>query len=87
MKSKQEDPKDFNNIREWLVPLLEGKKLSIERFARQVGVSKAVVYFYLSDTSRPTEETMKRMCDVLQVPFEEGLRQYTPKKNGRPKGS
>lgn len=58
--------------------------MSIEQFANEVGVSRASVYFYFSDQARPTEETMKRMCDVLERPYEEGLRQYTPKKNGRP---
>lgn len=75
---------DYNNIREWLLPQLMDRNQSIEQFARECGLSRASVYFYLEDTTRPTSETMKVMCDVLGVPFEEGLRQYVPKRAGRP---
>ena len=77
---------DFNNIKDWIVPLLEQKGLSLENFAREVGVSRASIYFYMTDKTRPTSVTMKKMCDVLEVPFEEGLAQYTPRPVGRPKG-
>ena len=77
----------FNNIRQWLEPQLEAKGLSVERFARRAKLSKALVYFYMSDRHRPSEEAMARMCAVLGVPFQEGLAQYTPNTVGRPKGS
>lgn len=38
----------------------------------------------MSDASRPKQETMRRMCDVLGVPAEEGLALYTANKLGRP---
>jgi len=79
--------KNLNNIQVWLEPKLAAAGLSVERFARMCRVSRTSMYFYLIDTSRPTEQTMVRMCHVLGVPLEEGLAQYTPKKNGRPKGT
>lgn len=75
---------DFNKIKDWLLPKLQEKKWSVEEFANACGLSRAIVYFYLADTHRPTEETMVRMCQVLGVPLEEGLAQYTPRIHGRP---
>ncbi|MGH9403530.1 MAG: helix-turn-helix domain-containing protein [Terriglobia bacterium] len=60
--------------------------MSVENFAREVGVVRASIYFYISDRCRPSSMVMARMCHVLGVPFEEGLAQYTPRKAGRPKG-
>ena len=34
----------------------------------------------------PSEQTMKRITAALGVSFEEGLREHTPKRNGRPPG-
>ena len=76
---------DFNNIKQWLLPKLDRIPLSIEMFSREVGVSRAIIYRYLSDQSRPESQTMVRMCRVLGVPFSEGLAQYTPKRVGRPR--
>ena len=78
--------RDYNNIRGWLLPKLESRGFSIERFADSVGVSRAIVYMWLHDQSRPTEQTMSKVCHVLDIPLEEGLSQYTPKPNGRPAG-
>lgn len=75
--------RDFNNIRGWLLPKLADRQQSIELFARECGLSRAAVYFYCSDKYRPDSTTMKVMCDVLGVPFEEGLAQYTPRQQGR----
>jgi len=78
--------KDFNNIEGWLKPQLEDMGLSVEQFADKAGLSRASVYFYFQDKTRPNSTAMKRMCDVLGRPFEEGLAQYTPRKPGpRPK--
>jgi transcriptional regulator with XRE-family HTH domain len=77
---------DFNSIREWLVPILTQKGISNEQLANDAGLSRASVYFYLSDRARPSEQSMIKICQVLGVPPEEGMRQYTPKKRGRPVG-
>lgn len=75
---------DFNNIGPWLKPQLLARNLSIEEFANACGLSRASIYFYTVDRARPREQAMIKMCQVLGVPAEEGLRQYTPRKAGRP---
>lgn len=76
----------MNNIKQWLLPLLQQQSLSVEELANKVGITRTAVYNYLSDRNRPTEQTMKRITEALGVPFEEGLRQYTPKTVGFPAG-
>lgn len=78
---------DFNNLGEWLPPRIEKTGLSIEMFSRKIDLSRAQLYRYFNDLSRPTTQTMAKICRVLKVPLEEGLRQYVEKKNGRPVGS
>jgi transcriptional regulator with XRE-family HTH domain len=75
---------DYNNIGKWLIPLLDEKSVSVEDFARAVGVSRASIYNYIVDRNRPSEQIMAKMCHILKRPLDEGLRQYTPKKIGRP---
>jgi transcriptional regulator with XRE-family HTH domain len=75
---------NFNNIRNWLLPKLEELGMSVEQFARAAKLTRAMVYFYMSDRNRPSEQAMIRMCQVLGCPPEEGMRQYTPNKIGRP---
>jgi hypothetical protein len=72
--------RDFNHLPEWLPPRIEKTGLSLELFARQCKLSRAILYFYLNGTYRPTEESMTVMCRELGVPLEEGLAQYTPRK-------
>lgn len=78
---------DFNHIREWLDPQLDRLGMSIEQFANNCGISKASIYFYRDDRYRPDSSVMAKMCKFLGVPLEEGLRQYTPRKAGRPAGT
>lgn len=80
-------PKDYNRIKQWLIPKLEVKQITIEEFANAAGLSRASIYFYLSDRHRPDEQAMAKMCHVLGADLEEGLRQYTPRFRGRPYGS
>jgi transcriptional regulator with XRE-family HTH domain len=84
--SPMKQSNDFNNIREWLQPLLNDRKLSVETFARMIDVTRTAVYNYMNDANRPDVETMVRMCKVLQRPLEEGLATYTPRHEGRPFG-
>jgi transcriptional regulator with XRE-family HTH domain len=78
---------DYNHIKSWLLPKLDEKQMSVEQFANEIGVTRAMVYFYMNDKNRPSEQVMIKMCQVLEVPPEEGMRQYTPRKPGRPKGA
>lgn len=77
---------DFNNLNTWLPPLIEKVDMSYEKFARACGITRAMIYYYLADRYRPESQTMIRMCQVLGVPAEEGLSQYSPRKVGRPQG-
>ena len=72
-----------NNIKNWLLPLLEDRGLSVEQLATQAGLTRSAIYYYFSDRCRPTNENMRRMCDVLGVSHEEGMRQFTPREPGR----
>lgn len=78
--------RDFNHLKEWLPPLIAAKELSFERFARECGITRAMIYYYIADRYRPESTTMIRMCQVLGVPAEEGLAQYSPRRIGRPPG-
>lgn len=78
--------KDFNNIKQWILPKLEQMEMSIEQFANLAGITRTAVYNYLNDRNRPSTQTMARMCEVLGVPLLEGLQQYSEKKAGRPYG-
>lgn len=78
--------RDFNRIRQWITPLLEKKGLTIEQCSRRAKLSRATLYSYMVDRYRPNEQTMAAICRVLNRPLEEGLRQYTSRKAGRPKG-
>lgn len=77
----------YNKIREWLVPLLRERRVSVEWLARRTGVSRTIIYNYLRDVNRPTSRTMLGITRALGVPFEEGLKQYTENKLGAPRGS
>lgn len=79
--------KDFNRIKEWLLPLLDKRGMSVEDLSVDTGLSRAILYNYCIDRNRPSEQNMAKITHALGVPFEEGLRQYIPKKNGRPSGS
>jgi len=77
---------DYNNIQQWLDPILYEKQISVEQLARAAGLSRASLYNYMIDRYRPDEQHMAKLCRVLGVPLEEGLRQYTPRRRGRPRG-
>ena len=77
---------NFSNLPKWIPRQLKRVGLTKEQLAHRVGVSRTTIYRYIYDMDRPSENTMLNMCRVLDIAFEEGLRQYTPKKNGRPFG-
>lgn len=78
---------DWSNLPYWLPKKIMATGLTVEQVAHRIGVSRTMVYEYLADDARPSEQTMLKLCRLLKVPFEEGLAQYVPKKNGRPRGS
>ncbi len=76
--------KDFNNLGPWLSNLLNLRQMSVESLANEIGISRAAIYQYMNDQSRPREQVIIRMCQVLGVDAAEGMNQYTPRKLGRP---
>jgi transcriptional regulator with XRE-family HTH domain len=79
------EEKNHNQLREWLLAKLAEKDLSVAQLAHATGVSRAAIYLYLTDQSRPTGYQMAKMCQVLGVPIEEGLAQYVSRRAGRPR--
>jgi transcriptional regulator with XRE-family HTH domain len=85
---------NYNNIKLWLLGdpdkeiegLLTKRNISVEQLARAAGLSRHAVYLYINDQRRPSTEAMRRICNALGVPHEEGLRQYVPSRLGRPPG-
>jgi DNA-binding phage protein len=78
-------PRDFNHLPTWLRAAIARANIEgIEALARRSNISRTALYRYLNDDDRPSEETMARICRALGVDLAEGLRQYTPKRNGRP---
>jgi transcriptional regulator with XRE-family HTH domain len=75
---------DYSNLPTWIPEQLKRVGLTKEQLAHRAGISRTSVYRYIYDTDRPNSATMMRICCVLKIPAEEGFRQYTPKKNGRP---
>jgi hypothetical protein len=43
-----------------------------------------MIYFYIEDRNRPSANSMARICNVLGIPIEEGMRQFTPRRSGPP---
>lgn len=75
----------YNHLDKWLPPKIVASGLSVEMFARKVGLSRAQLYRYFTDVSRPRTETMAKICKLLGLSLEEGLKQYSDKPNGRPR--
>jgi transcriptional regulator with XRE-family HTH domain len=78
---------DWNHLPKWLPKKIKATGLTVEQVAQRTNISRTVMYKYLSDLKRPSEQTALRLSRVLGVTFEEILAQYTPKKNGRPRDS
>lgn len=79
---------NYNHLRQWLpAQVAKRTNLSFEQFAKRVRIGRSTLYGYMNDLSRPSEQAMARICQELKLPLEAGLSQYTPRTNGRPKGS
>ena len=78
---------DWSNLPYWLPKKIMASGFTVEQVAHRTGVSRTAIYEYLTDDSRPNEDTALRLARVLGVKYEELLAQYVPRKNGRPRGS
>jgi transcriptional regulator with XRE-family HTH domain len=65
------------------VGFLKTNGLSVEKFSREVGITRTAVYFYLNNRSRPTRDTLVKICKTLGIPMSEGVRICTPRESGR----
>jgi DNA-binding phage protein len=61
---------------------LKSEGLSVEQFARKLGVSRTMVYFYLEDHSRPTAAALHKICEEVGITYEKGLTYCTPRTSG-----
>lgn len=77
---------DWNHLPTYLPVKIKKTGLTTEQIAQRTGISRTVMYQYLKDIKRPSEQTALKLSRVLGVKQEEILAQYTPKKNGRPAG-
>ena len=78
--------KSWSNLPFWLPKKIRAIGLTVEETANRTGVSRTMVYDYLTDAKRPSEDAALRLSRVLGVTFEEILQQYVPKPRGRPRG-
>jgi transcriptional regulator with XRE-family HTH domain len=78
--------RDFNDLPTWIPAQMRRVGIeSVEQLAyRAGGLSRMAIYRWLHDQSRPTPQTMAKVCRALGVELAEGLRQFSPKRNGRP---
>lgn len=81
--------RDYNDLATWIPAQMKRAGIeSVEQLAyRAGGLSRMAVYRWLNDQSRPRTQTMVKVCRALGVELSEGLKQYSEKRNGRPKGS
>jgi hypothetical protein len=64
--------------------LLKRRGWSVEDLSRYVGVTRTIIYKYIQNNSRPTVPVLRKMGEVLEVPFAEMLTYCIPSKIGRP---
>jgi transcriptional regulator with XRE-family HTH domain len=77
---------DYNHLKKWLRPRIKEAGWTFQKFAEEVGITRAALYFYFDDINRPTPKVIERMCALLEVPIEEGMAQVTQRSPGRPAG-
>ncbi len=74
--------KDYNNLKQWLVPLMDARRISTEDLAIKAKVSRRVLYFWMDDTARPSTKSIARVVDALnELPvyvFDKNSGKYVP---------
>lgn len=66
---------------------LRAREMSVEQLSDRSDLCRAAIYSYLTDRNRPSSKAMARICTALGVPLSEGMKQFTPRKVGRPGGT
>jgi transcriptional regulator with XRE-family HTH domain len=67
--------------------LLQLHNLSVEQLAVRCNLTRAAVYYYLNGKTRPSPNSLAKMCDVLGFPYTEALKYITPRVPGRRKSA
>lgn len=62
---------------------LKTNGISVEQFARKIGVTRTSVYYYVRDRSRPTLSTLEKICKEVGISLAEGFTYCTPREEGR----
>lgn len=73
-----------NTIKEWLLPQLEERQMTVEDLAKELETHPKTIYRYFSGERLPAPLMMGRICSFLGVPFAEGRSQYGSHPTGRP---
>lgn len=87
--------KDFNNLKPWLSKLIKDSGLPIYKVANRADMSRIALYNWMSDISRPDDESFQKVIRVLANEtgrnfselLTEGYSTFTPRQEGRPRGS
>lgn len=64
--------------------LLLLRNMSIEDLARASNLTRTTIYNYINGEDWPTAPSLRRICEALDIAFEQGLRYCTPVEPGRP---
>ncbi len=74
-------------LQTWLTRKIEEKGIGISQLSFETGLSRTIIYFYMSGVNQPRRDNLKKICDVLGADIEEAMALCTTKKLGRPFGS
>jgi transcriptional regulator with XRE-family HTH domain len=64
--------------------LLRLRRMSVEQLAQKSGLTRTAIYNYMARADRPTAQSLHRICEALDLTFDQGLEYCTPAPLGRP---
>lgn len=87
--------RDFNKLKAWVEKYAKESNLPIYKIANRAGIARATIYSWMNDKYRPDSEQVLKVAQVFAAHtnhtseelFAEGLRQYTPRAEGRQPGA
>lgn len=86
--------KDYNRLKPWIEKMCKEAHLPVYKVANRAGISRAIIYGWMSDKHRPDSDTILRVAQVFATAtgrdsaklHAEALAQYTPRSEGRTPG-
>lgn len=86
---------NYNHLKPWLEELCQKCDLPIYKLANRAGISRAIIYAWMSDRHRPDPENLLKVVQVFAAgtgrPSEEllaeALTKYTDNRRGRLPGT